>query len=325
MHVTFEVPASASPGLSAQLGSLAEVQDGVARRAQLDRCGLTRSALDNMLNSGRWKARGQVVIVMHNGILTRQQMLWAAVLNAGDLVELAARTAATAFGLSGWDADCVEILVVKGTCVPPGLGLDVKVHESRRFSSADLHPGRAIPTVRCERALIDAAVWSFSRRTACGVLAAGVQQRLTTAQRLIAELSLAGAVRHRRVLMAALVDIDGGAQSMSEIDFLRFCRRHGIPRPEMQRVRRDSAGRRRYLDATFTRRDGKKVRVEIDGALHLVVATYWSDMSRGNDLVIGNETVLRFPSFVIHANDVRAVAQLRAALGLSGSQRAIAS
>jgi hypothetical protein len=49
-------------------------------------------------------------------------------------------------------------------------------------------------------------------------------------------------------------------------------------------------------------------RVEIDGALHLVVRTYWDDMFRGNELTIGREAAIRFPSYVIHANDPVAVA-----------------
>lgn len=134
----------------------------------------------------------------------------------------------------------------------------------------------------------------------------------------MAELAGAGQIRHRRLIAAALTDIGGGAQAVSEIDFLRFCRRHGFPQPELQRMRRDASGRRRYLDATFQRRDGRLVRVEIDGALHLLARTYWDDMSRGNDLVIAGETVLRFPSCVIYADDPNAVAQLRRALDLSG-------
>jgi hypothetical protein len=262
---------------------------------------------------------------MHNGPLTHEQQLWAAVLNAGHIAALAARTAATAQGLVGWDADCIEIVVAKGCLVTVGLDFSVKVHESRRFGLGDLHPGRRLPQVRIERALVDAASWSRSPRTACGLLAAGVQQRATTVPRLRDELDIAGKIRHRSLLARALTDIEGGAHAMSEIDFLRFCRRHGLPRPVLQAVRRDRSGRRRYLDATFERAGGRPLRVEIDGALHLLVRTYWDDMSRGNELVIDNEAVMRFPSYVIHANDPTAVEQLRRVLDLSVSTRSLAS
>jgi len=211
----------------------------------------------------------------------------------------------------------IHVLVPRGATYPRDHGLPVKVHESRRFSRPDILSTWP-PRVSVERALIDAASWSRRPRHACGVLAAGVQQGLTTPQRLLDELHGAGAVRFRHLLQSALLDICGGAQAMSEIDFLRFCSRNGLPRPMLQQIRRDSEGRRRYLDATFKKADGRLIRVEIDGALHLLVQTYWSDMARQNDLVIGHERVLRFPSYVIHANDPQAIAQLCRALDLSG-------
>lgn len=177
------------------------------------------------------------------------------------------------------------------------------MHESRRIGVADLVTMTWPPRVRVERALVDAAAWGTGARTGCGILAAGVQQRLTTASRLIVELDAAGAVRHRRILRAALLDIAGGAQAVSELDFLAFCARNGPPRPILQVVRHDPGGRRRYLDATLVGPTGVIVRVEIDGALHLVVNTYWADKLRGNELTIAGEPVMRFPSIVIHDND----------------------
>jgi hypothetical protein len=318
------LPARASSGTRDALREIGRQQQGVVRRSQLLASGMTGRTVDGMLTADRWRAHGSVLVAMHNGPLTPDQQLWAAVLNAGPCAALAARTAAAQHGLTGWSADCIEVLVPRGTAVPAGLGLPVKIHESRRFGPSDIHSGRALPQVRVERALVDAAVWSARPRTACGVLAAGVQQRLTTADKLLAELAQAGAVRFRRLLAAALTDIAGGAQAVSEMDFVRFCRRNGLPRPELQ-ARVEAAGRRRYLDATLRGRGGNLVRVEIDGALHLVVQTYWDDMARGNDLVIGREQVLRFPSYVIYADDPVAVAQLRRALGLSDPRDAQAS
>jgi hypothetical protein len=123
-----------------------------------------------------------------------------------------------------------------------------------------------------------------------------------------------------KVLTKALVDIAGGAHAMSEIDFIRFCKRNRLPKPVHQVVRKDANGRRRYLDAVLVGPAGE-VRVEIDGALHLVVQTYWSDMYRGNERTIARQGQLRFPSYVIYANDPQAIGQLRRALGLSGPDR----
>jgi hypothetical protein len=299
-----------------RLQDLAERQDQVCRRDQLLDVGITDRGIDRGLDAHRWQLVSAGLMVLHNTRLTLSQRQGIAVLAGGRLCALAARTAAVVAGLAGWEPPALEVLVPRGTTYPD-LPFPVRVHESRRFSSGDVvesWPAR----VSIERALIDAGAWVARRRSACGLLAAGVQQGLTTAPRLLAELDGAGQIRHRRLMARALVDIDGGAQAVSEMDFLRFCLRHGFPHPVLQVVRMDERGRRRYLDATLKTPDGRLVRVEIDGALHLVVQTYWNDMWRSNDLAIGRELALRFPSYVIHADDPDAVAQLRRALNLSG-------
>lgn len=305
---------------------LAETQHCVARREQLIDAGLSRHTVAYMLRSGRWRSdAGGLVIAMHNGPLSVEQAESLAVLAGGRVCALAARTAAARAGLLGWPTPRIEVIVPRGTTYPVVSLVDVKVHESRRFTAEDIHPASFPSRVRLSRAVIDAASWSRTPRATCGLLAAAVQQQLCTPAQLLDELDRAGAIRRALLMRAALVDIDGGAHAMSEIDFVRFCARHGLPRPQHQLVRRDSRGRRRYLDATLVGPTGAVVRVEIDGALHLAVQTYWDDMYRSNDLSIGREVALRFPSYVIYADDRDAVAQLRAALKLSASRDNLAA
>jgi hypothetical protein len=298
--------------------ALAETQRCVVRREQLTAIGVPAHTIRYMLTTGRWRSdAGGLVVVLHNGPLEVEQAESLAVLAGGRVCALAARTAAARAGLANWPSPRVEIVIPRGSTYPlVSLG-DVKVHESRRFSAEDIHPASFPPRVRLTRAVVDAASWSRTPRATCGLLAAAVQQRLCTAGQLLAELDRAGAIRRARLMRTALADIEGGAHAMTEIDFVRFCVRNGLPRPLHQQVRRDASGRRRYLDATLRGPTGVEVRVEIDGALHLVVETYWDDMQRSNDLAIGREVALRFPSYVIYADDPAAVAQLRAALKLN--------
>lgn len=313
----FVLPSSAAE--LPQLLELAERQLSVVRRQQLETAGLTNGQIDRMLSARRWQSDADgLIVVLHNGPVTVEQQEAVAVLAGGKLCALAAKTAALRGGLAGWPAHKIEVLVPRGTTYPHLALVDVKVHESRRFTEQALHPAVWPPRVRIDRALIDAAVWSTRSRSACGVLAAGVQQRLTTADRLLTELDAAGHVRFRRLLRCVLQDIGGGAQAVSELDFGRFCRRNGLPTPTRQLVRRDASGRRRYLDATLVGPTGRVVRVEIDGALHLVVQTYWDDMYRDNEVSIAREVQVRLPSFVVYADDAQALDQLRRALDLSG-------
>lgn len=144
-------------------------------------------------------------------------------------------------------------------------------------------------------------------------MTASIQQRLTTAARLREELSAAGQVKFRKVLLPFIADLEGGAEAISEVAFLRWCRRHGFPKPQTQ-VRRDHLGRRRYLDATFRRPNGEALFVEIDGGIHLTLATRWADTAKDNDAVIASQKTLRFPSIAIYTDDARAIRQLRDAL-----------
>jgi hypothetical protein len=142
-----------------------------------------------------------------------------------------------------------------------------------------------------------------------------VQQRLATSDRLISELATVGRVRHHRLLAAALADIAGGSTALSEIDFIHLCRQYGLPEPSRQRIRRDSSGRRRYLDAEFIARDGTPVVVEVDGAVHLLVGTYWDDMERQNSFTLRGDRVLRYPTVAFYLQPARTMREIALALG----------
>jgi hypothetical protein len=122
------------------------------------------------------------------------------------------------------------------------------------------------------------------------------------------ELGLAGQVRHCQTLRAVMADIQGGADSLSEIDFVKLARKADLPPPIQQSIRFDSTGRKRYLDADF----GTFV-VEVDGGVHLRPLTYWDDARRQNELVLGGDRILRFPSIAIRLDEAVVIAQLRRA------------
>lgn len=267
------------------------------------------------LEARRWRALNQVVVCLHNGPLTVDQQRWAVYLSAQGVAALCGLTAMQMWGISGFETDTVHILVRRGHQVLPVPGVAVKVHESRRFNADDVLTVRLPAVTSLERSVVDAAVWTRDIKEACRIAVAPVQQRKTTAARLREELLRAGQVRHRRVLAALLADLEGGAQALSEVEFLRFCRRHRLPRPECQ-VRLDTSGRRRYLDATFRRRDGGVVRVEVDGGVHLSLTARWLDTVKDNDALLAGMVVLRYPSVAIYTDDPRALRQLRRALGL---------
>jgi len=289
--------------------------EGVTTRQALAAAGMSVGGLRAHLDGGRWRALNDRVVCLHNGPLTERQRRWAVFLSASPPAAMCGLTAMAMWGVAGHSDGAVHVLVRRGARVLPVPGVDIAVHESRRFGLGDIVYGRAPQLTSLARATVDAATWTTSTREAARLLVAPVQQRLELPANLLRALETAGRVRHRRMLLSLCRDLVGGAQALSEVEFLAFCARHQLPRPQLQ-VRLDSAGRRRYLDATFRRADGRLVRAEVDGGVHLSLTTRWLDTAKDNDAVLAGYVVLRFPSVAIYLDDARAVGQLRRALGL---------
>ena len=288
-------------------------QHGVATRTQLQSWGYSRAEVRAHVDGKRWRELNDHVIVTHNGPLTWRQTLWAVDLSASGLHAICGLTALQLWRVVGFETEVVHVLVPRGARPLDVDGVVVHVHESRRFCSDDVVRGPGPQLTRLARSTVDAAVWSPQLWTAFRILVAPVQQRRETAVCLRRELLAAGRVRHRRELMALVSDLCGGAEALSEVEFLRFCRRHGFPRPTCQR-RMDVAGRWRYLDATFVRADGSLLRVEIDGGIHLSLAVRSRDTIKDNDASLKGRLVLRYASAAIYADDPQVVAQIRMGL-----------
>jgi Protein of unknown function (DUF559) len=243
------------------------------------------------------------------------QRLRVAILWAGHGAALAGLTAARLQGFRGFDDKGQTIYVIRpiGRTVratrPP---LRLVVHHSRRLTSADIHPVRQPPQTRIARSLVDAASWMGTDRGAQAVLAAGVQQRLVRVSDLLAEADRNERLHRRKLIGSTLADIAGGSHALSELDFIKLVvRQFNLPEPDRQVARRDGQGRLRWLDAVW-----EKVRlvVEIDGAAHVDVLTYWDDMDRDNNLQLGGHRVLRFPAWVIRYRPEYVAAEIRRAL-----------
>ena len=292
-----------------RLANLVERQSGVLTRTQLHECGMTTAAVRAALAARRWRAFGRNVIVVHNGQITETQRQWIAVLLPQKLAALAGPTAAAEGGLLGFESEQIHVVVPHDTHVR--VPSWIKLHESRRFGPADALLTAGLPRTRPPRSLIDTATWSRRPRRACAVLCAGVQQRLVTPEALDTELSRAGAVRHVAIMRAILGDIAGGGHTLAEIDLGPLARRAGLPLPRRQALRREPNGKIRYVDAEFDLPDGTLLAVEIDGAMHLQPFSWWDDMDRQNEIVIGRQPVLRFPSLTVRLNEERVVDQLR--------------
>ena len=292
-----------------ELEVIARRQLGVVTRRQLRAVGMTLARVESYIAARRWFTIGGNIVVLQNAPLTQPQREWVAVLLPTKVTALAGLSAATAGGLRGFDPGVVHIVVAHDSHA--GFPEWIRVHESRRFTTADIDPAATPPRTVFDRSVIDAAAWSRYPRRASAILCAAVQQRLTTAHRLADELSAAGRVRHVQVMRAILGDIGGGGHTLAEIDLGPLAARAGLPAPHRQALRREPGGRVRYLDAEFDLPDSTVLAVEIDGAVHLKPESWWADTERQNEVVIGGSPMLRFPSLTLRLEPTRVVDQLR--------------
>lgn len=287
------------------------MQDMVVSRPQLASFGYDSDAARRRTTAREWQKVGNA-FVLHSGVPTGAQVQWAAVLTAPGLAAVTGRTGAAQYGLRGFEPVAVDVLLKRGDGSPHQIE-GVHWHESRRFCALDIPPSFGVPTASRGRAIIDAAAWTPKPRVACALMAASVQQGVVPVSALRKELTAAGGLRHGTILRSILADIEGGADSLSEIDFIKLARKAGLRPPIQQSIRFDSAGRRRYLDADF----GTFV-AEVDGGVHLNAPNYWADQRRQNDLVLGGDRILRFSSFAIRLDEDVVIAQLRRAQQIFG-------
>ncbi|MFG3419242.1 hypothetical protein [Micromonospora sp. NPDC048063] len=303
---------------------LAFDQAGVVTTAQATRL-LTEGTVRGHVRSGRWRSICRGVLLTGNGRLTRDQQLWVAVLATGPGAVLAGATAAAEAGVRGLRPEPLHVLVPAhrraGRTVLGRLPIDmpaVVVHRTSVLPAAHLQ--RARPPRTCTaRALVDAAGWSRTVDQAQATLAAGCQQRRVTPDELSAVVEALPRARRRALIRQTVADISGGAEALSELDFVRLCRRHGLPAPGLQQRRADASGRIRWLDA-YWREWG--LHVEIDGAHHMDVRHWAADMKRQNDVWTSGDRILRFPAWLVRARPDEVADSVRRALIAAGWRRA---
>lgn len=204
------------------------------------------------------------------------------------------------------------MLTRKGDLVEPIEGF--VFHQTRRPYRRWLRPTPSgPPRLPLDYAALLTAERDQHVRRAIGLLAACVQQRLTTADRLLATRPRIRKLRNGAVFDWALGDIAGGAQSFAEIDVGELCARAGLAQPVRQSIRKDTDGRRRYLDCEWELPDGRTVVLEVDGSFHLKIGNWWRDMKRERAVVLSRSTVLRCASIELRLEPWVVVADLRQA------------
>jgi hypothetical protein len=270
--------------------ALAAAQEGVLARRQLRVLGLNRHHVRRQVDARRWVERTPTVISTTTGPPTWRQRVWTAVLHAGGSALVGGLTALEWHGLTNWHRDEVLVLVDDQLIFDDVEG--VRYFRTRR-PLADFRSTHRLPLARVEPAALLFAAYDRSPRTAQGLIAAVVQQRLTTPERMTFELETLRPLRRAKLFRSAIGDIAGGAQSLAELDVGRLCKRYGLPRPRRQVRRRDATGQVRFTDCEWTLPDGRTLILEVDGAFHMDVDHWENDLARQRRLSARTTVLIR--------------------------------
>jgi hypothetical protein len=237
--------------------------------------------------------QSSTVVGTTTGPLSRDALMWLGVLHAGRGAIIGGLTAAEVLGLRNWHRDEITVLVPDDLDFDEGEITGVRFVRTRRDLEHMRLPRAGLPVCRIEPAVLLWAGYQRSRRTAQGVVAACVQQRLSSPDRFREWVAAMRPLRWARLFRRALLDIEGGAQSLAEIDVRRMCRRVGLRAPDRQRPRRDSTGRVRWTDCEWDLPDGHVLVLEIDGSFHMEVEHWEDDLARQRRISKPGRTVVR--------------------------------
>ena len=297
------------------ISTLTAHQSGLVARRQLNALGYDADLVRNQLAAGRWSARSSTVVSVFTGPLGWRERVWLGVLHAGGTALVGGLTALEWHGLKHWHRDDVTVLVDDELAFDPVDG--ITFFRTRRPLTAMRDPYEELPLCRIEPAALLFAGYEHSSRTAQGLLAAVIQQRLSTPESMRRQLEMMRPLRRAKVFRAALTEIEGGAHSMAELDIGRVCRRFGFPKPRRQSRRRDSAGRVRFTDCEWLLPNGVTLVVEVDGAFHMEAEHWEDDLARQRRLVTPGRVIVRCSARELRDEPEMLVTDL-IALGLNG-------
>ena len=270
---------------------VADAQEGLLSRRQLNELGLDRWRVRNQIAAGRWAERSPMVISTTTGQLSREQMMWLGVLHAGPQALVGGLTAAEVAGLRNWHRDEVTVLIPDELEVEDVPGIDF--HRTRRRLDLMRSPGPGLPVCRVESAILLFGAYQRSRRTAQGAVAAVVQQRLSEPVALIHWVNAMRPLRWAPMFREVIGDIAGGSQSVAELDVVRMCRDHGLALPGRQLKRLDADGRMRFTDCEWRLPDGRVIVLEVDGSFHMDSQHWEDDLARQRQLSAPDRLMVR--------------------------------
>lgn len=213
-------------------------------------------------------------------------LAWAGCLIGGEGSRIGGLAAARLLRLGDEVPDILTVVL------PPGRRVardDPRWDFVRERPGVRLGTGRGSPPrLGVEDTVLDLCDRS-DRADVVGWVAAAIQRGLTTPNRLRRRVEDRGRLRHRRLVLSLIDDVELGAESPIEIAYLNDVERaHGLPRGDRQLA---PAGSTYSTDVTY---DPYALIVELDGRIGHLGKGRFRDMKRDNAHVLLGRPTLRF-------------------------------
>lgn len=288
---------------------LALMYEGVLHRKKLREVGIGREAVRTECRAQRWASAGRHTVVIGGTQPVGRGLLFRAVWESGSGAALDGAAGLLASGLTGFEPSQIDVsLPARSRCHQVS---GVKLH--RRDAMPPCIEVGGLRTIEPARATLNAASWAVSDRQAAYILVLAVQQHVVSANLLLKRVQSLSRLRRGPFVRQIVLDIADGARALSELDFAQLCRKHGLPQPSRQVMRKVTAGKA-YLDCYW---ENHSLVVEIDGSHHLNGLNPVDDALRANDVTLGADRVLRIPLVGLRTAEDAFMRQVRRGLGLA--------
>lgn len=275
-------------------------QDGLVTIAQAREAGLSDSAIQRRVQSGRWRRCGPGVYFADDRPFTPEARVRAAVWARGARAAASGLAAAWWFGLMTIPPECIEVTVPRNSHGRAAPGCRVR---RRDLHTRDVVEHRRLRVTALPLTVLEATV---CRGGGPKIMDRALQRRLGLVDLQRAQCrnrGRNGSKAAQQILCAA----SGGARSEAERLFAALLRKAGIT---------GWATNRRVgpyeVDFVFP---GPRIAVEIDGfAFHSDETAFQYDRKRQNALALMGWQVLRFTWLDLTTQPQRVLAEVRAAI-----------
>jgi very-short-patch-repair endonuclease len=270
-----------------RLIDLAGRQHSLITREDVSTCGLSSQQWCDRVDNGVWLPAADGVFRHRATPATWELRVRAVALSLGREAALFGAAAAQWWGLDGFDGGVVEFVVPR---VRKSLDPSIRLHTTRRWSTADLLTRDGVRITSAARTIIDLAGSRSSPDLLEKAIDSAIRLKLTTIPRLTRRMTELAPGRPGIALLREIL-LDSGGESFLERRFLRLMRDSRLPRPTCQVVHA-STGRVIRVDFEFR---PNEVVVEVTGRFgHTSDLHRQRDARRRNALQQLGKTVLEF-------------------------------